>query len=828
MTNNVNWTDEFENTNVRHGSAGQDKMSFRVVLPVGEISEFTWQTATQRVREAKNSFQQLGWQLEIVLLVKPEFEQEANDELADQVDEIVCGNLGEAFSGGLTRDVNRLAVVDLDISFNSIQWNWLMESGTGADVACCVHKVPLIGKWYSRLAAAASALIARFTLRSAKNDFRPGVVVFEAAKIRSLLAEETSFESSEELIACCRDDGQSVFEANLSLPAAGNKEAVTLRKATASISKNLRFWWNNLAFPVDAVKNPEQLTETPLSARSRWIASSILMAVAAFILFTNLGYPLFEPDESRNAQLALNICSSGDWMSLSLLGEPYWDKPPLQAWMTATSYRLFGPSEFSTRLPCAVASLLTLMTILLLGSKLYGFRTSFSAALLLLLCIGFSIVGRYVTMDASLTFFTTVMFLATILGIRNEQISPGWMVIAGIACGFGFLTKGPVIAVLVLPPILFAGWLEKKAFFTKRRFWLFAGVPAFLISAPWFLATAFVHPDFLVYFFWKHNVVRFSDAFNHQQPSWFYIPVIVLMMYPASFLLPSFVKMMFTQTRSQRRRLGNEFGKLVLYVAWIIGFFSLSDSKLPSYILPALPIFCLLLGRMLAISVFAARPAIDATMWQRELPLRVSKSVIVFFCLLACLLIFGFSVNDVGLIVVIGITLASSVLLYVFVCRRGSNLSLSWIAAAAIAVAFMALSVGQVLPKIAESRSVKRAISQLVETPKYEDSPIVFLGRPPYGCSFWLPEKEVLYFEDDCQIDAIEYLANRPQAIVVASNGDIETLEARLEYVVSVNKEELHRRLYTTQSKRVDDHRSVETQTLYPLLRISKRPYVVR
>ena len=157
-------------------------------------------------------------------------------------------------------------------------------------------------------------------------------------------------------------------------------------------------------------------------AHERFFGTAGLLLAAALVFFSSLNYPLFEPDEARNAQLALNVIESGQWMSLTLAEENYWDKPPLQMWAIAASYKVFGVSPLATRLPVAMASMFTILATLLLGKKLLGYRGSWFGGLLLLLTTGFVCVSRYVTMDASLTAMSTIMLLSTYLAVSNLSL----------------------------------------------------------------------------------------------------------------------------------------------------------------------------------------------------------------------------------------------------------------------------------------------------------------------------------------------------------------------------------------------------------------------
>ncbi len=794
-----------------------------VVIPVTKSTPPAKELIRSCIASIKKSLEALNREHEIILVSTANDSVTADEQRTFDASEILRGSLATALNRFATSDSVQVAIVDPEIRFNETQWEWLAESQNKTDLACYFQTNPASGNWKTRLAQALVSFVTRLALGTGKNNGRPGVIIFDSARLRPLLNEGVKFESAAELIALCREDGYSIFEAQLTSPHFEMMQPESLKTQARRISRTAQFWWNNLAFPTnnDDSQPPQR---QKLSAKTRWLGIAVLGSIAAAILFSNLNYPFLEPDETRNAQLGLNIYQSGDWLSLTLSQENYWDKPPLQAWMTAASYHLFGPGEFATRLPCAVATLLTLLTVLVLGSKVFDERTGFLGAVLLLLSGGFLLSGRYVTMDASLTCFSTIMLLALVLGFRAGQNSRLWLTLAGIACGLGILTKGPVIGVLVLPPVLLAGWLEQNLALRQLKSWLFVAVPAFLISAPWFLATVWVHPDFLYYFFWKHNVARFSNAFNHQQPWWFYLPVLMLMMYPACFLIPFFIKTVISTSRSKKHQLGGQFGQLLLYVMWVIGFFSLSESKLPTYIIPALPIFCLLLGRTLLLTAITDSAILTTGNWLNSIPRHMSMSVgtMLIIAAVALLFVFPSPLNSTVAFAVIGLL---SVLTFVFVRRIRSldNVRIGLTAVAIAGLLFVSLLVTQLLPKIAESRSVQTAISQLAESPEYHESPIVFMGRPPFGNAFWLPDRKIFHFADDHEMDAAIFLMNQPNAILIASKSDITALRRNL-IGAEFQKGKLHRKLYTMRPKMASAAPSLDARQQLPV-RISRLPF---
>jgi dolichol-phosphate mannosyltransferase len=111
-------------------------------------------------------------------------------------------------------------------------------------------------------------------------------------------------------------------------------------------------------------------------------------------------------------------------------------------------------------------------------------------------------------------------------------------------------------------------------------------------------------PEFLSHFLLRHHLERFVDAFDHAQPWWFFLPVFFLLLLPGSLALPSLAAMVLSRNPRVRALRRREDGYLALAAVWIIAFFSLSSSKLASYVLPALPVTGLLLGRLLDLAVW--------------------------------------------------------------------------------------------------------------------------------------------------------------------------------------------------------------------------------
>lgn len=783
-----------------------------VVISVSDVELNNRQHVNTQINEMQTVLARLGFDAQTVLhcrsknvAVGTESNGKTNAQVIAEHDGVYL-SLTEAIEYSLQESrCGLLAHVDLEAATSELDWRWIADSINTSDIACCFHKQPSTGSSLTRGANFANNQLSRLLMGTGKTESRPGIVVFKPGIIRNLVDANVQAMTVEELIACCRSDKRTITEAELHTSNVIHSNSVTLKPILASASNRMRFWWNTIAFPQRAEAVP-----APTNAwnANQWLVVICIMLMASLMFFTNLGYPLLEPDEARNAQIGLNVYQTGEWMSLMVDGEYYWDKPPLQAWMTAASYHVFGPSEFAARLPCATTSLICVIAILFLGSRLFGFRTASVAAIALILSGGFTVVARYITMDASLCCFATVMFLAILLATQFHEngLRKRWLVLAGIACGLGLLVKGPVIGVVVMPPVLMTVWLQRKAFYTNPRFWVYLFAPAMLIAAPWFLAMSIVHPEFIEYFFWKHHVVRFTDAFNHEQPWWFYLPVILIMTYPAVFLLPQLYRLLRISDRESRKEFGNCFGPMLVYVLWIVGFFSLSEAKLPTYILPCVPILCLLMGRTVDLGLGQRRVFAPIRDKLTTLPRKLAISVSIVLAACIAIAIASLSIEGHSFFVVAAIAITASVVLVLATLRRYSNLTSSFVPAIVAGAIFLMVCNGLLLPLISGARSSQQAIKQLSGNPEFRDATVVNFGRPPRGTFFSIPDVNVIHFNDKCRLKAVRFLASHPNSIVIASKDDIETLQREMDYSVTFDPQEEHHKVFVCRSISHQNH----------------------
>ena len=417
------------------------------------------------------------------------------------------------------------------------------------------------------------------------------------------------------------------------------------------------FLWNRVLFP----GTPS--TET----RVRPLALLLVALLPAVLLYPSRDFLLFEPDEGRYAQIPREMLDRGSWVVPTLQGEAYLDKPPLMYWLVAGSYAAFGVSEASARLVPAVCVHLTILLLYLLGRRSVGERGAFWAAVLLSVSPGYVGVARLLLLDGLLTLLVTTSVLCGFEAVRTGRLKLGWWIASAVASGLGFLTKGPISEVLLFPPLLAFAYLNGA---TARVGWknvaLFAGIVAG-VNVPWYVAIYREQPAFLGYFFWDHNVMRFVRPFDHLQPVWYYVPILLGGFLPGVIVGVAYVRSLLTPMSgradlspsplrgegwgggdgshsgegstphpnpppqggrgpySTRTQAG---GFWLLAGLWCVFFFSCSGSKLPTYILPAFPPLCLALGEFLARS-----------RWNES---RAMQGVVVGFAALVGGLVFAF------------------------------------------------------------------------------------------------------------------------------------------------------------------------------------------
>jgi 4-amino-4-deoxy-L-arabinose transferase-like glycosyltransferase len=337
------------------------------------------------------------------------------------------------------------------------------------------------------------------------------------------------------------------------------------------------------------------------TGRTRMVATLVF---AFFVVwFCNLDYrSLVRPDEGRYAEIAREMAVTGNWTTPRLNGIKYFEKPPLQYWMTAAAYKIFGEHEWTARLWTALTGFAGVLMVGFAGARLFGPRAGFYSAIVLAGSVLYAAIGHINTLDMGVTFCLTLGLLGFLLAQRAEartRETRAWTLLAWTAMGLAFLSKGLIGLALPAAAMVAYALVHRDISFLKRLEPV-AGIPLMLaIALPWIIAVSIANPEFPRFFFIHEHFQRFLTQEHHRTaPWWYFVPILIAGMLPWTAALGQALISAWKGDLGGRSFKPRRF--LLLYAAVIFLFFSTSQSKLPSYILPIFPALALLVGDLLA------------------------------------------------------------------------------------------------------------------------------------------------------------------------------------------------------------------------------------
>ena len=334
-------------------------------------------------------------------------------------------------------------------------------------------------------------------------------------------------------------------------------------------------------------------------------------AFAILFLFFLLAYmlplgarDLLVPDETRYGEIPREMIVSGDWVVPHLNGVRYFEKPVLGYWVHAGSLLLFGENAFAVRLPSALAVGLSALLIFLLARQATrnqdqdGGVAAILSALIFLSCFEVFGVGNTAVLDSLFSFFLTAcitaFYFATEEGPGSSK-EKEFLLLAGLACGLAFLTKGFLAFVLpVLALVPYLAW-QRRYVDLFRMSWL-PILTAVMVALPWGILIHLKEPDFWRFFFWNEHVRRFmAESAQHKESFWFFFIAAPGLFMPWTFVAPAAA----TAIKDQLDKQSPKSNLLKLCICWMVYpflFFSLSKGKLLTYILPCFSPFAVLMG----------------------------------------------------------------------------------------------------------------------------------------------------------------------------------------------------------------------------------------
>jgi 4-amino-4-deoxy-L-arabinose transferase-like glycosyltransferase len=378
---------------------------------------------------------------------------------------------------------------------------------------------------------------------------------------------------------------------------------------------------------------PLSIAESAAHARAG-ISAPRARAFGALAVFTWLAFsigmhPLTVPDEGRYAGIAWEMLRSGDWIVPTQDGLPFFHKPPLFYWLTAASMHVFGVNPASARVGSLLAACVALFGVHVVTRRRAGDAVADAAAIVLATMPLFFGAAQYANLDllvAACIALAIVFAADAALALGHGAPHRSSLVFAWACAALGVLAKG--LIGIVLPGLVIVVWLgATRRWRTIPRLLSPLGLVVFaLVAAPWFLAVQQRYPEFARYFFIHHHFERFTaGGFNNAQPWWFFVVVVLALTLPWSLWLAKALRRNAAESGEDR----HDWRRLMwAWLATVIVFFSLPQSKPVGYILPAL----------FPLAFLVAEPALSA--WRGANPARrraagATLAVAVAVCLAA-------------------------------------------------------------------------------------------------------------------------------------------------------------------------------------------------
>lgn len=401
-----------------------------------------------------------------------------------------------------------------------------------------------------------------------------------------------------------------------------------------------------------AVKLTEEPQASPPQRPFEWRAAQWgVLAICAILFFTRLGARALWSSEFRWAEIAREMLRSGNYFWPTINGHLYYDKPLGSYWLVlAANWLTGGLNETAARLPCAIAGLLAVAFLIVLGKRLYDRPVGVLSGAILATSFSFVFFSRHASADVETI---TGELAALLLFLRNEEHQDGWWIVGlWVIMALTSLTKGLLgfaLPALVIGSycLLAEGWgalgsnllhgplLQRLRWVIGRNRWLFSwrsliAIPLglALYAVPFWISQRLMHSDAGLAMVYRENVVRFFHPFDHRGPIYLYVYVVFALMAPWSVLLPAALAEVHNERRAGTGPARSDRFILVFFWATFI-FFTLSGSRRSYYILPILPAGALLVARLLTTGTERL------SRWARRL-------MVAGFAIVAVIVAFGF------------------------------------------------------------------------------------------------------------------------------------------------------------------------------------------
>ena len=515
----------------------------------------------------------------------------------------------------------------------------------------------------------------------------------------------------------------------------------------------------------------------------------LLAALCYFFFFYGLAaFGLVGADEPRYAQVAREMFARHNWITPTLYGNVWMEKPVLYYWGAIVSYKIFGVSDWAARLPGAVFAT-TMVAFVYLWARRFRNETQLDAMVMTASTAFIFAFARAASVDIQLVAPLTIGLLAWWTFYATNQRR--WLALFYAAVAVGTLAKGPVSAALAAMIILVFVALRLEWTAIARTLWL-PGILIFcVIALPWYVAVQHANPNFFHEFFVQHNLDRFAtNRFQHHQHVWYYVPVLLVATLPWTvFVFTALVRGL------KSIRAVKENALLAFLSVWVIVpfvFFSIAQSKLPGYVLPSIAP-CGLLVAIYLRQHAEESPASPAAVL-------VALHALLSGAMLALVLVAPYRLYHIPILpavlkiaIPLALIVAFSVAVVTF-ARGYAALRIATVLPLAISLVFLLRAVGPVIDATQSTRPVAARISDSYAA----HDPVLLFDVPrqvEYGLAFYLdrplpapPPDEVVKFGtaasgDQARAKMLKDVTNslppsHGNYLIVLRTGDVERFAA--------------------------------------------------
>jgi 4-amino-4-deoxy-L-arabinose transferase-like glycosyltransferase len=329
--------------------------------------------------------------------------------------------------------------------------------------------------------------------------------------------------------------------------------------------------------------------------------SRIIVLLLLFVLVWFAGLDdrtLTRPDEGRYSEIPREMAVTGDWVTPRLNDLKYFEKPPLQYWATAFAFTTFGEHNWTARAWPALTGLIGLLFVFLIGRRLYGLQTAIAATAILASSLWYFAIAHVNTLDMGLTCWMTLTLAGFLFAERPEATKGerfAGMHAAWAGMALAVLSKG-LIGIVLPGGVLFFYSLWQRDLKMWDRLHIGTGLLLFFaIVTPWFVWVQARNPEFGEFFFFHEHLARFISTTHRREGAWWYfVPILLAGLAPWTLLFLSRLRHVWAVIAAPKPFHPERL--LVVWCVFIFAFFSVSGSKLPSYIVPIFPALALLMA----------------------------------------------------------------------------------------------------------------------------------------------------------------------------------------------------------------------------------------